>query len=545
MATVKLSITSQRRLDRKYDAAGRRAIAAALRAWIAADKTRGIRTIHVAIDDAAAMKPFKVAPVRGSLTPNKVKKALDALVARLAPEYVVLFGADDVVPHFRVANPSHSATDGDDDTEVLTDNPYACSRQFRSGRRSSYLVPDRVVGRIPDLPGSSDAGWITNYLQHAAGWTSRPASVYDADLLLANEAWRKGGEDSVTYLGRRTKQLLLAPPTNPSTPQLLARRGALLHMIKCHGGDHDSWFYGDGHGRQPAALKSPMLVGATMPDTVVGAMCCYGGKVFDPNAPVVAHPGEPPIPMVYLRQGAHGYLGSTTIAWVGPSVMMCADWVVTAFLKDVLSGASLGRAALGAKQDFLRWAQQEGQDPDTADEKTLLQFVLLGDPSIHPVASGSSPAARGAASIGGGAASIPMRMDATNRAQRRAARFALGEILRESLPERERAPKGRVPAAVLAAARATWKATDAGAKWGLQRADRVTTTTEVPELQPRAAASVSGAARRTASAVVTSQRYQYYWVSTRKGPTVRRIRMVIVHADAKGNVLRSRLVESS
>jgi len=49
----------------------------------------------------------------------------------------------------------------------------------------------------------------------------------------------------------------------------------------------------------------------------------------------------------------------------------------------VLAGASLGRAALEARQRFA--ALYTHLDP--TDLKTLAQFYLLGDPSIHPVAS--------------------------------------------------------------------------------------------------------------------------------------------------------------
>ncbi|NOT35433.1 MAG: T9SS type A sorting domain-containing protein [Candidatus Eisenbacteria bacterium] len=40
---------------------------------------------------------------------------------------------------------------GDTDPCVPTDNLYACSRQFRAGQRSSYLIPDRVNGGVSAL----------------------------------------------------------------------------------------------------------------------------------------------------------------------------------------------------------------------------------------------------------------------------------------------------------------------------------------------------------------------------------------------------------
>jgi hypothetical protein len=51
------------------------------------------------------------------------------------------------------------------------------------------------------------------------------------------------------------------------------------------------------------------------------------------------------------------------------------------FINRILEGASLGRAALLARQDYV-----DAHDTlDPVDLKTIAQFVLLGDPSIHPV----------------------------------------------------------------------------------------------------------------------------------------------------------------
>src|SRR4051812_47297729 len=100
MASVKLSITCRKALEAKYDAAALRRLDAAIAGWVKADKARGIKVIHIAVDDSTAMKAYKVPPVTGAVTASKVKKALDSLVAKLAPDYIVLFGAGDVVPPF-------------------------------------------------------------------------------------------------------------------------------------------------------------------------------------------------------------------------------------------------------------------------------------------------------------------------------------------------------------------------------------------------------------------------------------------------------------
>ena len=55
----------------------------------------------------------------------------------------------------------------------------------------------------------------------------------------------------------------------------------------------------------------------------------------------------------YLANKAYGYFGSSTIAY-GPSTTNDqADLMCQSFLKQVLAGASLGRAALQARLDYI------------------------------------------------------------------------------------------------------------------------------------------------------------------------------------------------
>src|SRR5262249_53758418 len=80
-------------------------------------------------------------------------------------------------------------------------------------------------------------------------------------------------------------------------------------------------------------------------------------------------------------EGAHGFFGSTNIAY-GPSEGQGqADLICQYFIESVLKGASLGRATLEARQRFV--AQFSHVDP--SDLKTAVQFLLLGDPSLQPI----------------------------------------------------------------------------------------------------------------------------------------------------------------
>jgi hypothetical protein len=73
--------------------------------------------------------------------------------------------------------------------------------------------------------------------------------------------------------------------------------------------------------------------------------------------------------------------------------MSAADLLVQYFLLEVLSGASPGRAALRARQRYVR----ENVDLDPTGLKTLAQFILLGDPAVHPVRTDASTIAGTAA----------------------------------------------------------------------------------------------------------------------------------------------------
>ena len=154
-----------------------------LKDWIKADYERGIQTVHVEVDNAEdeTMKKHGATLVSGKVTPKKIKKAIDDLWTKITPtpHYLVLFGGDDIVPMFVVPNPSNLWKDQDFDKTVPTDNPYASSEAFSEDDQNSYLVPDRVIGRIPDMVGDPDPAWFVDYLETARKWESQPDSFYE------------------------------------------------------------------------------------------------------------------------------------------------------------------------------------------------------------------------------------------------------------------------------------------------------------------------------------------------------------------------------
>jgi hypothetical protein len=210
----------------------------------------------------------------------------------------------------------------------------------------------------------------------------------------------------------------------------------LAHFINCHGGPYDPRFYGQrGNSRPTAALTGDAIKGKIKPGTVASVECCYGAELYDSvklSLPL-------PICQRYLIQGAYGYFGSSTIAYGPAEGNGAADLITQFFLLAVLDGASLGRAALLARQQFVH----QTTELDPMDLKTLGQFILLGDPSIHP-AETTTPT------------NVPAGVDRheADRLARRARRAKLradGEFLGEMKPTASRRSKVRKSASIQAA----------------------------------------------------------------------------------------------
>src|SRR5438105_2566703 len=107
----KVIVTNQSALVAKYgDAVA--GVASAVDDLIAADARRGLRTALVAIDDDGAMSQFGVAAMTGAADAAQAKAAIDGVFRALNPDYVMILGAVDVVPHQPLRNPMPD--DGDE-----------------------------------------------------------------------------------------------------------------------------------------------------------------------------------------------------------------------------------------------------------------------------------------------------------------------------------------------------------------------------------------------------------------------------------------------
>lgn len=414
----KLIVTNVTALKKKYGAAGLKLIQKAIARLVAADALRGLTTTLEALDHPTRSAP-RVTTIGSQ---PQVKATIDRLFnAHGSPDYLMILGGPDVVPHQLLENPLFSPPD-DSDRNVPSDLPYACSAPF-SREIPKFIGPTRVVGRLPDVMGSAR---VADFVALIDAATTFSGTSGKSSLVLSADEWSGASRANIRLaFGSVPKRIIeMIPPKSP--PWSTAQLAHPLHFINCHGDVKTPKFFGSSTENYPTALEASGLVGQVMRGSVVTAECCYGAQLYQPtrNKPLS-------IPETYLAQGAVGYCGSSNIAYGGELAgeRCAADILCVEFVKALMAKASLGRALLEARIKFVRSSDQVA---DPADEKTLGQFMLLGDPSLRPFGVGLEAAKPKSVTRGFAravAAPSPMA-PADHRARRKALEQAGDEITR-------------------------------------------------------------------------------------------------------------------
>jgi hypothetical protein len=385
----KVTLTNLGALKHKYGAKGVAKITASVGALIAADKRRGLSTRLIGLDDKAAMKKLSASPVTNSTDPKANKVAVDGVYRALAPDYILLLGSIDVIPHQDLKNPLYTGSTGADPDEfAYGDLPYACDAPY-SQAPQDFFGPVRVVGRLPDITGADDPSYLVDLLSTAAGYIAVKRGVLDKYFAVTAQIWEASSKLSVTNTFGQASALADVPPNSSNWPAPSLAQP--MHFFNCHGASLSSQFYGqpaDGRQDYPVALDAAYVDGKIQRGTIAAAECCYGGELYGLSS------AQSQVGMcnTYLGNKSYGFFASTTIAYGPSDGNGQADLICQYFLQSVLAGASLGRAALQARQKLVRTASP----PDPSDVKTLAEFNLYGDPSITAVAADTdamSPAA--------------------------------------------------------------------------------------------------------------------------------------------------------
>jgi hypothetical protein len=303
----KVIVSNRSALIAKYRGRGFARIRSAVNALIKADYQRGLKTRIFYIDDKTTMRRMRGPVVQYVEDYRAVKEAIDAIYRKTKPDYLMILGAPDVVPHQNMVNPAYDGTDTDD-KEAPGDLPYACDTDY-SRDAAEFVGPTRVVGRLPDLTGETDPSHLIALLRYAANWKSRPGSDYQRYFGLSTFTWQGSTRASLRRTFGDNTSLQIAPPKGPRYGR--GELGALSHFINCHGGPGAPEFYGQKGLDEPRSLTTDATVKAIHPGTVASVECCFGADLYNS----VMLEKDIPICQSYLAQGAYGYFGSTTVAY--------------------------------------------------------------------------------------------------------------------------------------------------------------------------------------------------------------------------------------
>jgi hypothetical protein len=364
----KVILSNNSALSSKYKT-GDATVKTAIQNWIARDAAKGISAQYVALDDTADMSALGLNPVAHWNDLPGVKRAIDEIYNKLNPDYMVLFGAPDIIPHQDLSNPVRS----DPDSSVPSDLPYACSAGY-SNNIEDFIGATRVITRLPDIKGDADPENAAKLISSVTSAQPQSGIFYRNYFGVSAEVWSISTRLSlINVFGNASMQQDVPSAGSPWPVSELSRPS---HFFNCHGAPADPKWYGQSKinpDDYPVANETRSMLGEISPATVVAAECCYGAQLYDPSLAG----GQLPLCNAYLQSGACAFWGSSTIAYGPAASNDNADLICQYFFKELLNGASIGRAALIARQTYAR----KTLTLSPVDLKTLAQFLIYGDSS--------------------------------------------------------------------------------------------------------------------------------------------------------------------
>lgn len=308
--------------------------------------------------------------------------------------HVLLVGGPEMLPFSRVANPAD-----DDDAVVETDLPLAC-------QGPNLLLPVRSVARLPAGASASPRFLVQSLdaMRLRLEGSTRPATAWRwwpafgggrrakaRVFALAARVWRASTEALLEEL-QVAGELRLSPPVVEEDFEAEWLKGVCFALFNLHGVDGtDGWFgqkdasYPADYPLFPVALRSGALEGIDLEGAIVFTEACYGGSIAERRP-------ENSVALALLSGGAACVVASTCIAYgsVAPP-LSGADLLARLFWVHLEQGRPAGEALWRAKRDFLDAMRQRQGYLDGDDQKTLLSFVLYGDPLARMAAPDRTP----------------------------------------------------------------------------------------------------------------------------------------------------------
>ncbi|NIO40376.1 MAG: hypothetical protein GTO41_09365, partial [Burkholderiales bacterium] len=265
----------------------------------------------------------------------------------------------------------------------------------------NYFAPEWPVGR---LPIETDTDLLVKLLSKATGahrdklrarsspkrfgvwlrdrfgrfFRPQPRAIgYSASI------WRKASLAVFRAIGA-PRSLITSPPNEANNMPSVVSRPSPLSYFNLHGLQDSPDWYGQRdplHDSSesvefPVALRPEDVVNSGRAPKIVFTEACYGAHVLGKT-------DETALSLKFLSSGSQAVVGSTKISYgsVSPP-LIAADLLGRLFWDELRQAVPIGEALRVAKLKLAAEMHERQGFLDGEDQKTLISFVLYGDPLL-------------------------------------------------------------------------------------------------------------------------------------------------------------------
>jgi tetratricopeptide (TPR) repeat protein len=385
-------LTTRAGLEKQYGLAGLNEVDAAMKAVVtstAADPNWDAHLVYA--DDEESVSAFGLTPVKAddAWAIKHLVADLDEALRKKGEMIgaLMIVGGPHIVPFHHLPNPVD-----DDDKDVPSDNPYASIDE-------NYFMPTWPIGRLPNGINNDPTSLVKALKTIALSRKGKVNSVEGVQqsairalsflgLWKPNhnsfgytaEIWRRASHSVYRSVGN-SKMLSISPPTETGRLPKEAGKAMQAAYFNLHGLEDTAEWYGQRDPQTtpngpdyPVALRTTDIVNSGRAPQIVYTEACYGAHIAGKTA-------DSAIALKFLESGSKAVVGSTVTSYGSVTTpLIAADLLGQTFWKLLNEGYPVGEALRRAKIAMAHTMHRRQGYLDGEDQKTLIAFVLYGDP---------------------------------------------------------------------------------------------------------------------------------------------------------------------